>query len=275
MKAPRMIFTTLAVGTLAWWGGACALQDRILFPGAGRGAPAVNEDELRQNRVSRMWFDGDGGARVEAWFVPAAARGPDRRGPTVIYAHGNGEVIDYWLGPLQPYRQLGVSVLLAEYRGYGRSTGAPSQSAITADMERMHDWLARRPEVDPAKILYHGRSLGGGVVAALAARRRPAALVLESTFLNVTSFFTRWGIPPFLCRHPFRTDRVVTTLGRPVLIFHGTHDEIIPVAHGRRLHEACQGSRYVEMPAGHNDFPPDHAAYWREIEAFLRENRLI
>jgi hypothetical protein len=192
----------------------------------------------------------------------------------VILAHGNGELIDDNFPWMARYLDLGVSVLLPEYRGYGRSGGSPSQAAITADMERFYDWLVQRAEVDPARVMFHGRSLGGGVMAALAAARTPAAMILESTFTSVASIWTRALLPPFLCRHPFRTDAVMEKYRGPVLVFHGTRDEVIPVRHGRRLHESIPQSRYVEMPAGHNDFPPDPEAYWSAIRAFLHDNGL-
>ena len=100
-------------------------------------------------------------------------------------------------------------------------------------------------------------------------------MILESTFTSVTAFFSRFAIPSFVCTNPFATDRVITDLACPILIFHGTHDEVVPVAHGRRLHELAPRSRYVEMNAGHNDFPPDREQYWTTIHAFLIENGLL
>jgi len=268
------IVGSLAVlGYAVWCGGAYLLQDKILFPCPR--APEPNETPLRQHGIERLWLSADDGARVEAWYLPAPGRSAAHPGPAVIYTHGNGELIDYWPEMLEPYRQWGVSIFLLEYRGYGRSTGTPSQSAIVADMERAHEWLAQRPEVNPARIILHGRSLGGGVAAAFAARRPPAALILESTFTSVTTFFRRFGIPSFVCTSPFATDQVIATLPCPILIFHGTQDEVVPVAQGRRLHELAPRSRYVEMDAGHNDFPPDREKYWGSIHAFLSENGVL
>jgi fermentation-respiration switch protein FrsA (DUF1100 family) len=141
-------------------------------------------------------------------------------------------------------------------------------------MEQFYDWLVARPEVDASRILFHGRSLGGGVVADLATRRNAAAIVLESTFTSVASIWKRFGLPVFLCRNPFHTDLVMRNYGGPVLIFHGTRDDIVPVHHGRRLHEMIPNSTYIEMSAGHNDFPRDPNAYWKAIGGFLRTNGL-
>jgi fermentation-respiration switch protein FrsA (DUF1100 family) len=265
------VFGSLAVlGYAAWCGAAYLLQDKILFPCPRAAAP--DPVAMREHGIERLWLAAGDGARVEAWYGPAPGRSAADPGPAVIFTHGNGELIDDWPGALEPYRRWGVSVLLPEYRGYGRSSGTPSEAAIVADMEQAFHWLAQRPEVDRSRIILHGRSLGGGVAAAFAARRPPAALILESTFTSMTAFFNRFALPSFVCTNPFATDRVVSALKSPILIFHGSRDEVVPVAHGRRLHELAPRSHYVEMDAGHNDFPPDRERYWARIRVFLAEN---
>ena len=271
--------TVLVAGSLAvlgyafWCGGAYFLQDRIVFPCPR--APEPDTSALRQQGIERLWLTAADGARVETWYLRGAGRSAAHPGPAVIYTHGNGELIDYWPAMLDTYRQWGVSVLLPEYRGYGRSTGRPSQATVVADMQQAQDWLLHQPDVDPSRIILHGRSLGGGVAAALAARRPPAALILESTFTSIAAFFNRLAIPSALCTSPFATDEVITALPCPILVFHGSRDEVVPVAHGRRLHALAPHSLYVEMDAGHNDFPPDPTRYWRDILAFLRENGVL
>jgi len=265
------LLTVLALAYLGWCALAYLIQDRVIFPRVtvegGRPPAGYGAEQL--------WVEADDAVRVEAWFLPGRGRSGASPGAAVIFAHGNGELIDDGFSWIATYRDLGVSLLLPEYRGYGRSGGSPSQNAIVADMERFYDTLVGRPEVDADRIVFHGRSLGGGVVAALAARRRPRAMVLESTFTSVTAMWTRALLPPFLCRNPFPTDEVMARYGGPVLLFHGTRDEVIPVRHGRRLHEIIPHVTYVEMPAGHNDFPPDPEAYWAAIAEFFRANGLL
>jgi hypothetical protein len=109
----------------------------------------------------------------------------------------------------------------------------------------------------------------------VAARRPPAAMILESTFTSLASFAPRYLAPAALVRHPFRSDQVFPRLSMPMLLMHGDRDEIIPVSHGRRLRELAPHATYLEMPAGHNDFPPDEDLYWLAIERFLREQGMI
>lgn len=264
-----MLFLGTLVGLLGLaYGVGCSLQERLIFP---RSYANQHVQPLPEGALS-LWMSAADGTRVEAWFIPAPGPGPH---PLIIFFHGNAELIDTNLDTADLYRSLGASTLLVEYRGYGRSQGDPSQSAIVADARQFHDLMAARPDIDPARIAYHGRSLGGGVASALAAERPPAALILESTFTSLAALARSRGLLESLCRHPFRTDRVLPTLDRPVLILHGADDEMIPPTHARTLHAATPGSTYLEAPGGHNDFPRDRRAYIAAIRTFLQTNHIL
>ena len=189
----------------------------------------------------------------------------------MIFAHGNGELIDDWALALEPLRRWGAGVLLVEYPGYGRSTGAPSQTTIVASMKSAYDRMLTRPDVDPRRIVGYGRSLGGGAVCALASERSIAALVLESTFTSVRPLARGFLVPGFLVRDPFDNLDALRRYPGPVLIVHGEHDEIIPAAHASELHAALPRSRLALEPCGHNDCERP----WRLVQEFLRENALL
>lgn len=210
------------------------------------------------------------GDSVEAWFLPGEGRDAGHPGPAVIYFHGNAELIDHSQDTAHWYAARGISVLLPEYRGYGRSGGAPSQSAIAHDVAAFYDQLASRPEVDRARIIAHGRSLGGGVAAQLTRDRTTTALVLNCTFTSVTAMSSRYLVPPFIVRHPFRTDEVVRSYPHPILIAHGTRDTIIPFSHGQRLADLAPGSTFIQTNCSHNDFPGDDPAKYEDaLTTFL------
>jgi hypothetical protein len=229
--------------------------------------------EIDVEGLERWWLDVEEG-RVEAWyFPPVEPRG--RPGPAVIVAHGNAEVIDDWAERVGSYRRMGLAVLLPEYRGYGRSDGAPSQAALLADFARFYDRLVDRPQIDPARVVLHGYSLGGGVVGVLSDRRRAAALILESTFTNVPDLASRWMAPMGAIADRFDTRAVLQRASTPTLILHGVDDAIVPFQHAAELHRVAWDSRLVAYRAGHDDLPRTEAAYWSRIRAFLEEARVL
>ena len=276
--AARKKFNRLWVRIMLYLFGAwvlwCAVlffaQRRMLFPAdlAGTAMPPPKNAVVLRHEIAP-------GKTVEAWFFPAPAA--EHPAPLVVYFHGNAELIDDQQRIVEAYRAMGCSVLLPEYRGYGHSAGTPSQRGIGEDAQRFVEMALARPDVDAARVAYHGRSLGGGVAADQCTRRLPAALILESTFTSMGRMALSYGAPPFLVRDPFRTARTVRTLKAPLLLFHGSADNIIPVGHGRRLHALAPGARYVEYGAGHNDFPgsENEEAFWAEIKRFLRESGVM
>lgn len=250
-----------------WCGILVGLQDRIIFPRSSAyvGDPTPNDIEILTIQIE------DGGS-VGAWLVPATNTRANLPGPAVVFFHGNAAVMEQGIDLARRYNQMGCSVLLPEYRGYGRAAGRPSQDGIVSDAVRFYELLAARPDIDADRIVFHGRSLGGGASAALAARRKPAALILESTFSSVVSLAGDLLVPSFLVRHPFRTDRVVRNIDIPLLIFHGSEDIVIPVAEGRLLNELAPSAVYVEYEAGHSisAVPSLRDSYWNEIDKHLR-----
>jgi fermentation-respiration switch protein FrsA (DUF1100 family) len=247
MSALRWLLGALAVVAAALVLVQCAGR-KLLFPAP----PAPRGDAALGPRAQRVWLE-SAGARSEAILLESTARS-DRTPPIVLYAHGNGELIDYWVDQLEPLRAAGVSILLVEYPGYGRSSGTPSQASIARAMVAAYDWAAARPGAERARILGWGRSLGGGAICALARERPLAALVLESTFTSVTAIARQlFGLPGFLVRDHFDNLEVVRGFSGPILQFHGDHDPSIPLDHARALHAAAAHSELRVLPCGHND----------------------
>jgi len=206
---------------------------------------------------------------VEAWFLPGDGASPERPAPVVIFAHGNGELIDDWPEMLDPYRRMGLSVFLPEYRGYGRSAGTPSELHIVEDYVRFHDLVRARPDVDAGCIVLHGRSLGGGVVCALAGQRSARGLVLESTFTCIADIARRWLIPRSLIEDRFESESIVRTLDIPILLFHGTRDRVVPYQHALALVQAAKRGKLVTYDCDHNDMARTPQSFWSEIRRYL------
>jgi pimeloyl-ACP methyl ester carboxylesterase len=152
--SPRVSSGLTALGLLAvivvvWLIAVWSLQRSVLFPRppAASVSPAVGRPNVEIFTLGR-----DG---VEAWYLSPEGRETDaggdaeRQTPALIFTHGNGELIDYWLEPFERVRAWGIGVLLVEYPGYGRSGGSASQRSITRTMIAAYDQLAGRPEIDP------------------------------------------------------------------------------------------------------------------------------
>lgn len=254
-------------GVLFW------LQRTILFP-----ASVARVDESAGEGIEglqKIWLQIDRG-QVEAWFLPGEGVSPEAPGPVVIFAHGNGEAIDHWPAVLRHYREKGISVVLPEYRGYGRSAGSPSESAIAEDFTAVYDIVVGRPEVDRDRVIFHGRSLGGGVVGALVRERPAAAMILQSTFTSVADLaWERWFVPGFLILDTFDTREALESFDGPVLVVHGKSDTLIPVEHAQTLYETAKDGKLVLFEGGHNDTPPSWGALWPEIDGFLSNAGLM
>ena len=161
--------------------------------------------------------------------------------------------------------------MMVEFPGYGRSEGSPSQEAITAVMQKAWDTLAARPEVDKQSIILMGRSIGAGATCQLAARRPSCAVILMSPFTSIKAFAPRYMAPPFLVRDSFDNLATIRSYREPLLVFHGTRDNIIPFRHGRTLADAAENGRLVSYDCGHNDMPTSTPRFWQEIDLFLRQ----
>jgi fermentation-respiration switch protein FrsA (DUF1100 family) len=253
--------TALVAG---YWTLLFLAQRSLLFP-----APPAAGAPPRPADAQQLWLATAAGS-TEAWFLPPTApvAGPS---PLILYTHGNGELIDYWPPAFAEPRRWGVAVLLVEYPGYGRSAGHPSEATITEAVLAAYDWAQARPDVHPGRIVAYGRSVGGGPACQLAARRPVAALVLESTFTSVRVFARGFGAPAFLVRDRFDNLAVVRQYRGPVLLLHGSRDDIIDPRQSRVLAAAAPQAELHLLPCGHNDCPPP----WPWLHAFLQRRGIL
>ncbi len=207
------------------------------------------------------------GETVRAWWMPReGARA------TVFYLHGNGGHLSMWAPVLERTWHQGYAVFAIDYRGYGLSTGTPSEQGLYRDVDAALDALqALRP---PRPVVYWGRSLGSVMAAYAAKRRLPDGLILEAGFPNARAVLA--GSPlwlmSWLSSYRFPAAAHVRQVMAPTLVLHGDRDGIIPFPLGQRLFDAVPGpKRFFTIAGGdHNDVdPPDPAAYWRAVEEFV------
>ncbi len=212
---------------------------------------------------------GTNSGKVESWYLPPRGIPSGQTAPHLIFAHGNAELIDFWVEEFEFLTLLGVGVLLVEFPGYGRSPGNPSQKSITEAFVEGYDTLIRLKKATPSEIIFMGRSIGGGVACSLAAQREPAAMILMSTFTSARSFAKRYLAPPMLLLDPYDNLEQVRSYKKPVLVIHGKNDELIPYGHGEALFKAASLGKLITYDSGHNDCPPDRRAFRKDIADFL------
>ena len=266
----------VVISTLAIYMVYCVLvfmmQRAMLFPRGLVGVPSGPPPKIKGKET--IWLKTKSG-KVESWFIPPVRKNKEQPAPLVIFAHGNGELIDLWPQELNRFNEMGIALLLVEYPGYGRSEGKPSEASVSETFLTAYDLISKRSDIDPKRIILLGRSLGGGAVCIIAANRPSAAMILMSSFTSVTAFAPRYLAPKFLVRDPFDNLSVVKSYPNPILIIHGDRDEVIPYRHGRKLYQAAKSATMITYHSGHNDCPPDWNVFWRDVESFLRDNNII
>ena len=203
------------------------------------------------------WFAAKDGTRLHGWYAPSA-----QPRAVVLYCHGNGGNVALWAGVLRMlHDRMGVTAMLFDYRGYGRSEGTPSEAGVLADARAARTWLAQRAGVAENQIVLMGRSLGGAVAVDLAADGA-RGLILESTFTSMPE--VAHTMLPYLpvrlvMRTQFNSLAKIAKYHGPLLQSHGTADRLIPYAMGQQLFAAAnEPKQFIAIPGGdHNDPPSD------------------
>lgn len=262
----------LFVFYLVYCGLLFVLQRSVLFP--RNQIPFSQDLTATPAGLEKFWLNTEYG-NIEAWFLSPLNADKARPAPAVIFGHGNAELIDDWPEALKNFSRMGIGLLLVEYPGYGRSSGSPSEQSIRHVFAAAYDALVSRKTIDPTRIVLFGRSLGGGAVCALARERPSAGLILMSTFTSVQSMAAKFGVPAFLVRDRFNNLGVIKHYAGPILFIHGKDDRIVPYSHSVKLHRAAKNSSLITYRAGHNDCPPNWNNFWKDIDLFLKDNRIL
>lgn len=226
-----------------------------------------------------------GAASITALYLP----NPKARF-TLLMSHGNAEDIGQNRDLYGEYRRRGFAVLAYDYRGYGTSTGTPSEQGSYADQYAAWDYLVNTLSVPPSRIILHGTSVGSGPAVELAERlsianqdQRPAALILVAPFRSAFTVLTKFPLVPW---DKFPNARRIRNVRMPVLVIQGEADEVIPFAHGQKVFHNAQpdgdndgsltrtsGKQHLWIPnAGHNDiFQVAPKLYFDKVQSFANE----
>lgn len=260
--AAALLYALLTGGV--WW-----FQEDLMFN--GRTAELVATPAAEGWAFQDIWLDTPGG-RTHGWWIPL-----ENARRVVMFSHGSGKNISHYLDDAAIYRELGCSVLLYDYGGYGQSGGEPSEARCCADARAMWNHLTGPLGVPPERILLIGASMGGGVTADLATVVTPGAIMLECTFTSVPDVFAdTYGWVPihWISRINYKNIEKVGKYQRPVLVAHSRDDTVVPFAHAERLYEKITAPKmFLELRGGHGGCKFESKdAYTAALKAFLEKH---
>jgi pimeloyl-ACP methyl ester carboxylesterase len=260
------VLKLLAAAALGLALGLFLVQDKLIFfpQPITQARRALLERSLA--RAQSVWLQANDGTRLHAWHVT----GPPGA-PLVLYFGGNAEEVS-WVADEAPRRAPGRQWLLVDYRGYGASEGTPSERSLVADALAWYDYASRKS----GSIYLFGRSLGSGVAVQLAAARPVSGLVLVAPFDSLVALGShhypflpvRW-----LLRHRFESASLAAGIAAPLLCMVAERDEIIPLAHSKRLFDAWRGpKRWFELKGAAHNGADAAPGFWEAIDGFLGKN---
>jgi len=267
-----LLWSIVRIG-IAVYAGTCLLvlfrQSRYVYYPDKRVDIVPSQMDMEFEDVRLETSDGE---TLGAWFVPTASGAPDAA--TILFCHGNAGDIGDRVGSLRTFHDLGLNVLIFDYRGYGDSTGKPSEKGTYRDVKAAWDYLSEERKIAPGRIVVFGRSLGGSVASWLAPQVEAGALILESTFTSAPDMASQMF--PFLpvrwlTRFRYDTLARMKDIKCPVLVAHSRRDQMIPFSHAKRIFEAAnEPKKFVEFPGGHNDGGLDISPeYQKELKKFV------
>ncbi len=191
------------------------------------------------------------GVILSSWYVPAG----DSRG-VLLFCHGNAGNISHRLHSIEIFNKLGLDVFIFDYRGYGESTGKPSEKGTYLDARAAWDYLVNTRKISPDSIIIFGRSLGASIAAKTAMDVSPAGLVVESGFSSLETMGRElYPVMPvrLILRYNYNTVGYVKNVKSPVFIIHSKDDEIVPYSHGVAIFKAAgEPKEFLDISGDHN-----------------------
>ncbi len=208
------------------------------------------------------------GLKLYGWFIPS-----HDMLRTMIFLHGNAGNIGNRLDKIKIFHDMGLNVLIMDYRGFGQSEGSPTENGMYKDAEAIYDYLVLRKDIDPQGMIGYGESLGGVAVIDLATKRKFKELIIDSSFTNALDMakVIYPMIPPFLVHLKLDSEMKVRSITIPKLFIHSTEDTLVPFWIGRKLYDAAaEPKKFLQLKGSHNHgYSFDHDKFVGGIEEFL------
>ena len=245
------------------------LQDRFIYYPHKSLSLTPADIELPYEDIFLTTADG---LKIHGWYI----KHPEPLA-TLLFLHGNAGNISHRLDSLQIFHQLGLSVLIIDYRGYGRSQGHPSEQGTYLDAQAAWDYLLSRQHTAAQNIIIFGRSLGAAVAVQLAEQQPAGALIIESAFTSMVEMGKRYYpyLPvQWLARIRYPSIERIGNISCPLLVIHSPDDEIIPFELGEQLFASARRPKsFLKISGGHNDgFLLTGETYINGIRSFLNEH---
>lgn len=215
-----------------------------------------------------VYFPADDGVNLHGWFIPH-----QHARLTVLFLHGNGGNIADRVDKLSILHKRGVNVFILDWRGYGKSAGAPSEQGIYRDARAAYDMLVSEKQLEGRRILLYGESLGSAAAIECAASRQVGGVILEGAFSSGQDMARRlypW-IPGFLLKGSYDSINKIARIDAPLLFLHSPEDEIVPYGLARKLFEAAaEPKSFISLQGGHNSLFYDAAQeYTQALQEFI------
>ncbi len=207
---------------------------------------------------------------LHGWYIPAK-----KSKYTILFFHGNAGNISHRLESIQIFHELGLSVLIVDYRGYGNSGGRPTEAGTYQDARAAWRYLVSERGLNEKNIILFGRSLGGAIAAQLATIVSPGGIIVESAFTSAEALAKTvyWYLPvKLLARIHYPTAEYISRISCPILVVHSRQDDIVPYRQGRQLFDlAPEPKRFLELRGGHNEgFSVSVRDYIDGLDDFLK-----
>ena len=258
----------VAYGAVVWL--AWAFQEWIAFPAPRQFLPEPGHRGLADARLVEV--ETADGVKLRGWYLPARPA-PPATAPGMLWFPGNAETVASLAPLIRELRPPGVGMLILDYRGYGESSGKPTEAGIYRDAEAAWGFLAAQPGIDRSRIVVYGRSLGTALALHIAVTRQVRAVVLHAPFTSARDLARRhyWYLPRFVLRLELDNLERARRLRAPLLVIHGTADGIVPFAMGQAVAEAGHARELVAVRgADHNDVHEVAGDHYREkFQGFL------
>ena len=241
-------------------------EKMVFFPGKRLG----DTPEAAGLQYEDVYLVTDDDIKIHGWYVPH----PDAQA-TLLFFHGNAGNLSHRLESISIFHDIGLAVFIIDYRGYGRSEGRPTERGTYRDAMAAWNYLVGERRLRPDEIIVFGRSLGGAVAAALAAKVTPAAVILESTFTSIKDLGKHYYpyLPvSWIARIHYPVDEYITSFKCPVLVIHSDRDEVVPARLGQRLFDSApEPKMFLPVSGDHNNgFLLSRDVYVKGIQRFLQ-----